>query len=197
MAFADVQFPPRISFGAQGGPVWQTSIARVYSGREYRNRTQSVPLSRFDVSHAGKRTNDWEAVRDFFYNMGGRATAFRFKDWTDYRATVAQGVFIMLTSTTFQMAKRYAVGAITFDRPIYKPIASTFASVGGVSATLDATTGIVTVSSGTPTAWAGQFDIPARFDIDQLPTQIVDKSRDGGFIYSVDSVPIQEVRDIA
>lgn len=198
MAFAEVQFPPRISLGATGGPVWQTNVVRVNSGAEYRNRTQSIPLARWDVSHAGKIPAEWQSLRDFHYVMGGRATAFRYKDWSDYIVTLEDGVFIPIDSTHFQLGKRYAFGALSFIRPIYKPIWNRIAIPGGTVSSVDETTGIVTMTSGTPTAWRGEFDIPARFDIDNLPSTLVDKlGADRGFIFTVDQIPIQETRDIS
>lgn len=197
MAFSEERFPVRISLGAQGGPVWVTNVVRQNNGFEYRNRVQSVPLSRWDVSHAARTEEQLDQVRDFHYVMGGRATAFRFKDWTDYRSTVEQGVFEMLTATTFQMVKRYAFGALSFDRPIYKPVWGTVAITGGTVASVDYTTGIVTMTVGSPTDWRGEFDIPARFDIDDFPTVVLNKQADGALILGASQIPIIETRDIA
>jgi uncharacterized protein (TIGR02217 family) len=44
--------------------------------------------------------------------------------------------------------------------------------------------------SNEPLAWAGQFDVPMRFDIDQLVGQIIAPN-----VYSWSSIPLVEVRD--
>lgn len=187
------RFPDAISYGAQGGPGWSTTISAVASGYEARNQNWTAARHHYDVSHVvhahdgGKRA----ALIAFFHAAKGRANAFRFKDFADFAAASGEGVVVELTATTFQLYKRYTSGAATYDRIIQKPIAATVALSGGGSYTLDATTGIVTVTSGAdPTGWTGEFDVPCRFDIDQLMISI--ESR--GLIGHTSGIPIVEVR---
>jgi uncharacterized protein (TIGR02217 family) len=100
-----------------------------------------------------------------FMAARGQLYAFRLKDFTDFQvtATDGSGVFVQLTSTTFQMYRRYSVSPLTYDQIIQKPVSGTVTVTGGVSPVVDYTTGIVTVASGTPTSWVGQYDIPVRF----------------------------------
>jgi len=192
MAFYEIQFPSAISFGAQGGPGYRTDVVVVSSGAETRNVTWAQARRRYDVSFAARLPTAADAVKAFFHNMQGRAHGFRFKDWTDYSATASEGKFTLLTATTFQAYKRYTSGSQTNDRIIQKGIA-TWSITGGSGVSVNYNTGIVTVSSGTPTAWAGQFDVPCRFDTDELTGTIIDKSG-AEFITGWDSIPIVEIR---
>jgi len=194
MAFIESpRFPEAISYGAKGGPAWSTTISAVASGDEARNQNWSAARHHYDVAHVvhaddgGRRA----ALIAFFHACKGRANAFRFKDYADYTVASGEGVVVELTATTFQLYKRYTSGASTYDRIIQKPIAATVALSGGGSYTLDATTGIVTVVSGAdPTGWTGEFDVPCRFDIDQLTLSI--ESR--GLYGHTDGIPLVEVR---
>jgi uncharacterized protein (TIGR02217 family) len=192
MSFIETRFPSNLSFGAKGGAGFLTNVVVVESGAEYRNQAWTQQRCAYDVSHAARKEADWTALRDFFFVMRGRANGFRFKDWADYKDD-GGGLFTMLTSTTFQMVKRYSVAGQTYDRTIRKPVTGTIATVGGSVASIDYTTGIVTMTTGTPTSWTGEFDVPCRFDIDKLDGEILDKDA-GGFLHGLDSVPIVEIR---
>lgn len=196
------RFPERISYGATGGPTWSTEVVSVESGREKRNSRWAFPQHRWDVSHAVKTQDELDELRAFFLAMAGRTHAFRFKDWSDFAATTAQGKATGLTSTTFQLVKRYTFGAVSKDRQIVKPIATGFALFNSGAAlvltsdyTLDATTGIVTTVTPKTAAnlsWSGQFDVPMRFDTDEFRAEIINASQ-GEYLYSLSDVPLLEV----
>lgn len=63
--------------------------------------------------------------------------------------------------------------------------------------TLDTATGIVTIVSAPSAAnvtWAGEFDVPMRFDTDKLDGRIVTRQADGGgLLHEWDSIPVIEV----
>lgn len=201
MAFKDIRFPPNISFSATGGPGFSTSITEVDSGYEFRNRNWELERSEYEVSHAARLPSAWKPLLSFFRIVGGRANTFRFKDWLDYTATSSEGVFVMLTATTFQCYKRYNFGT-NWDSPadnyylrkITKPVSS-ISVTGGSGVSVDYSTGVVTVSSGTPTSWAGDFDVHCRFDTDQMKHETIDKAPSGELIVGWQSIPIVEVRD--
>ena len=165
-------FPDDVTFEFQGGPTFSTDIVVNAGGYESRNQNWSQARRKWTASHPPKNKADTDTLIAFFSAMVGRANGFRFKDWSDYSATASEGVFVLLTSTTFQMYKSYTTGALTHSRKITKP-KSGIVVTGGTGASVDTTTGIVTVSSGTPTAWAGEFDTPARFDSDEMRMQAV------------------------
>jgi len=192
MSFYETQFPAEISYGAVGGPGFRTDVVVVSSGAEQRNATWSQARRRYDVAHAARLPTASDAVKAFFHNMAGRAHGFRFKDWTDYAATASEGKFTLLTATTFQAYKRYTSGSQTYDRIIQKGIA-TWTITSGTVSSINYNTGIVTMSSGTPTAWAGEFDVPCRFDTDELSGTIISRSG-GSLVVGWSSIPIVEVR---
>src|SRR4051812_16530219 len=105
MAFKNSRFPPKISFGAVGGPAFKTEVVPVNSGVESRNQVWEVELGRWEVGHNAREPDDYGPLQAHFRIMRGRAHSFPFKDWTDFSCTT--GVFVLLTSTTFQCYKRY------------------------------------------------------------------------------------------
>lgn len=191
MAFINERFPIAISDGAHGGPGFQTDIATSNSGAESRNEIWTQELGRWEVAHNAKLPAQYEPLQAFFRVMRGRANSFRFRDWMDYKCTT--GVFVMLTSTTFQCYKRYTFGGSHYDRKIWLPV-SPIVVTGGTVSSVSYTTGIVTMASGTPTAWTGQFDCLARFDVDGMAVTQVDHQFDGTLIITWTAIPIFELR---
>lgn len=205
MAFFETpRFPDRIAFGAQGGPGFSTAVIAVVSGAESRISEWSYPLHAWDLSQAVQKQADFEVLRAHFMSVRGRLHGFRFKDWTDYACSYSEGRVSGLTTTTFQLLKRYTSGAQTLDRKIIKPIASGFGLKDGATLltlttdyTLDATTGIVTTvvpRTAANLTWAGEFDVPMRYDTDQLRGTIVNKNPTDGFLHTWEAIPIVELR---
>ena len=150
MAFIETRFPDDISYGATGGPGFQTDVVVVNSGHEQRNAAWQDARGMWDVSHGVRSEAQLKTLIAFFRVMKGRANDFRFKDWQDYKAESGEGVFRTLTATTFQMVKRYTLAASVHDRDIKKPVSGTLSITGGSGVSIDYATGIVTVTSGTP-----------------------------------------------
>jgi uncharacterized protein (TIGR02217 family) len=158
MAHYEILFPEDISYGAVGGPAWNTSIVKRSSGHEQRIQRWSAPLWAFDVSKNLRTQSDMDSVYSFFLAVAmGSANSFLFKDWADYTVLAADGrlgtLAIGTGEPTYQMYKRYTKTR-TFDRAIVKPKASSVTVYrGGVAQTegasagnfsFDTTTGIVT-----------------------------------------------------
>ncbi len=194
MAFHDIQFPTDISYRPTGGSRFQTSIGVVDSGFDYRNQAQAFGLGRWEVGHDARIKSQFETLRDFFNARKGQFHSFRFKDWSDFTATSSQGVFVMLTSTTFQMYKQYTSGSGTAARKITKPVSGTISFTGGVTPVANYATGVVTVASGTPTAWAGEHDYHVRFGTDDFDGVML--ARSGAVLVGGWSgIPVQEIRE--
>lgn len=207
MAFKDVRFPDTISRGARGGPRRRTRITELASGFEERNAAWANSRRFYDVSFGIRRADDLTAVVAFFEAMNGRLYGFRFKDWSDYKSCLPSADPLATdqllgegdgTRTAFQLRKAYAAGAETWHRTIRKPVAGTvLIALDGVAQasgwTLDATTGIVTFTAapalGVEVTAGFQFDVPARFDTDDLPVNL-DLERMG----SIPSIPLAEIR---
>lgn len=200
MAFLESpRFPERIAYGAIGGPGFSTGVAVMASGREARNGNWQYPRHSWDVSHSIKSHADFEVLRAFFMAAKGRLHGWRFKDWADFACAETEGVVAEITSTTFQLQKKYVSGAQVSLREIQKPVSGTVAVfVSGSPATfsVDATTGIVTIAAAPDAAdvtWSGEFDVPMRFDTDELRGSLVSRNPRDGILHSWESIPIIEV----
>lgn len=189
MDFDDVRFPPLISFGAVGGPRFETSVATMASGAESRNQNWELDRGEWEVSFTARIKEEWMPLVSFFRVIAkGRANTFRFKDWTDYVALTGEGLFVDDDSgspTLRQMVKRYTYGNYTYDRYITKPISGkiTTDAVG-----LDYASGLAL--SGT--TWSGEFDCWCRLNNDPMRLRMIDKN-DHGFIVGWSGIEIVEV----
>jgi uncharacterized protein (TIGR02217 family) len=198
MAFNEAQFPNDISYGAQGGARFSTDVVETFSGWEQRNINWSESRGQWNVSHGVKTESQLATLIAFFRACRGKAIGFRFKDWSDYKATsqiIGTGNGVL---TTFQLVKSYTAGSITVDRKITKPVSGTIQvyrngvlQVSGVST--DFTTGIVTFTVapalGVVITANFEFDVPARFDTDDLGISL-DTFQFGSW----NSIPIVEIR---
>lgn len=196
--FHEVQFPPKIAYGASGGPMFNTSIVTTFGGFEQRNVNWQKARGRWDVSTGLKNKTDMDALQAFFRARFGKAYGFRFKDWTDYQAVgqmLGNGNGVI---TTFQLAKLYTSGSNTYSREIKKPVTGTIkiylnGVLQGAGYTVDLTNGIVTFSSapgaGVVVSADFDFDVPVRFDTDALAVRA-----DGPGIYVWDAIPVVEIR---
>jgi uncharacterized protein (TIGR02217 family) len=196
--FHEVQFPPKVAYGASGGAEFNTSITTTFSGFEQRNVNWQKARGRWDVSTGIKTKTDMDILQAFFRARFGKAYGFRFKDWSDYQAvgqTLGTGNG---TQTAFQLTKAYTSGAYSYSRDIKKPVTGTVkiylnAVLQGAGFSVDLTTGIVTFSSapgaGVIVSSDFDFDVPVRFDTDTLAVRA-----DGPGIFVWDAIPIVEIR---
>lgn len=198
MGFAEVQFPPDISYGSSGGPEYATDIVVSVSGHEQRNVTWSQARARYNVAKGVKTREQLAALIAFFRARKGRAYGFRFKDWTDYAASmelIGNGDGMR---TQFQLVKRYASGSGQESRLIAKPVTGTVKlyknsvlQTSGVS--VDMTSGMVTFTtapaSGVFINADFEFDVPVRFDTDRLSASL-----DSYGTHSWQDIPLIEVR---
>lgn len=210
--FHEVQFPPTISLGAVGGPSFNTTVTELSGGSERRNQNWARPRHAYDVAHGIKTQADLDALRAFFMGRRAKVFGFRFKDWADFRCPNWDAVpgdrdpLPMFFTTagieghsTFQLAKTYADTVDPYTRVLAKPVAGKLVLYdGGVPTTdwtLDATTGIVTLgtalSATTGHAITGhlEFDVPCRFDTDDMKVTINDLDN-----FSWGQIPVIEVR---
>jgi uncharacterized protein (TIGR02217 family) len=179
MAFDDVRLPEEVESGSVAYPRFQTTIVTLGRGAEQRNVDWAQQRMKFDISYGISSEEEFMAVVNFFYARMGRARGFRFKDWTDYKVSnqyigVGDG-----TRTKWQLFRRYSSGGVNYDRKIICPVSgSSTVYVDGspVSHTLNTTTGEVTLAVAPAAAkniYASfEFDVPVRFDSDELPVNI-------------------------
>lgn len=195
MAAKEIQFPPRISFGAVGGLNWKTRVVELESGYEYRDALLVQPRGRWEISHLARLPAVYEQIRAFHAIVQGKRYTFRFKDWTDYTVSHSESAFVVAAGSPaqLQLAKRYSFGAEYFDRKLSKIVQGSFSAVGGTGLSLDYNTGLLSYSSA-PTAFTCEFDVPVRFDTDELRAEIINKTKDGELLMGCSSIPIVAVR---
>lgn len=198
MNFVEVQFPADISYGSSGGPEYSTDVVTSYGGHEKRNVNWSAARARYNVAHGVKTQAQLDVLIAFFRARKGRAYGFRFKDWTDYAATnqtlgIGDG-----SQTVFVLRKTYSSGSVDEVRNVAKPVAGSVniyldgvIQISGMS--VDSTTGEVTFvippDSGAVVSADFEFDVPVRFDTDQLSTRLENYGA-----YSWLDIPLIEVR---
>ncbi len=208
MGFHEVRFPTSLSFGSAGGPVRRTVVVTLANGFEERNTPWAHSRRRFDAGLGVRSLDDVAVLTAFFEARQGQLNAFRWKDWADYKSCqpsatvgaadqhigVGDGV-----RRAFQLVKRYESGAETYVRPIAKPVAGTVrVALDGVEQpatefSVDTTCGVVTLAlppgPGVVVRAGYEFDVPVRFDTDQIVTSVA--SFQAG---DVPDVPVLEVR---
>lgn len=185
-------FPTCPAYGFKADPFLLVKIIAREGGYELVDRKWDQARRQYDGVPIGDRAQeDVEDILYFWLAVGGMSGRFRFKDFTDFKScrlgdsvsAIDQALIALDTSpVTYQLAKRYTVGALTHVRPIRRPIGSTVLVANEVGATqsawtLDAATGIVTPSggfSGVPTAAGFEFDVLCRFN-DSFAPQIVNQ----------------------
>ncbi len=179
--FHEVQFPPDISYGASGGPGYSTTVVTTVSGHERRNANWAAARGKWNVAHGLKKREQVAALIAFFRARKGRAYGFRFKDWTDYQAFAQVLGVGDDANKTFQLVKHYASGGEIDTRLIAKPLTGTVKiyrdGVEAVSGwTVNTATGLVTFTtapaSGVQVTADFEFDVPVRFDSDQMDITI-------------------------
>jgi uncharacterized protein (TIGR02217 family) len=169
MAFLETpRLSPLISFGARGGPGFQTDVVSVRAGYESRNGNWSQTRHRYEIGLVPRVESEFNLIRNHFMAVRGRLDGFRYKDWADFEVTTANGYMVALHGTeqvgtggvgygtpTAQLSKLYQAGANYYLRDIRKPVVGTLilyrggspvtAGVGAGQYAIDTTTGVVTI----------------------------------------------------
>lgn len=143
--------------GCIGGPAFAqtSSVCSTNNGSEQRNSTSRHARRAFSINTGTIDETNRALAYAHYTARRGQSDSFRFKDPFDYEASGEPIV-------SGQLVKRYTVGAISYDRPITKPISGTVTFGGG--GTLDYETGII--SGGAGGTWSGEFEIQARYASD-------------------------------
>ncbi|KFB10645.1 hypothetical protein EL18_01683 [Nitratireductor basaltis] len=210
-AFHDVSFPLSIAFGASGGPERRNEIIQLSSGAEKRNARMAYSRRRYDAGAGIRSLDDLYEVMAFFEARRGSLHAFRFRDPFDMKscsrgATPASSDQVIGTGDgskrRFRLRKTYGEGADAYMREITHPLASSVrVAVDGseiqpsAGFSVDPATGEVVFAShavpanGAVVTAGYVFDVPVRFDTDQLNASIT-SFRAG----QIPSIPMVEVR---
>jgi uncharacterized protein (TIGR02217 family) len=205
MTIDNVRFPVSISRGLAGGPERRTDVVMTASGREERNARWANSRRKYNAGYGVKSLDDINAVIAFFEERRGRLYAFRFKDYLDFKSckpsqTVSATDQVIGSgdglNKVFQLVKSYGT-ARPWTRTITAPVAGTIlVSVNGVPTTQfssDVTTGLITLTvapaAGASVAAGFEFDVPVRFDTDQIKINMAHFA--GG---DIPEIPLIEVR---
>lgn len=209
MAFHEVRFPAKLSFGSVGGPERRTEIVQLTNGFEERNTPWAQSRRRYDAGLSLRSLDDIGDLIAFFEARQGQLHGFRWKDWADYKSSSASvpvsyddqaiGVGNGVTAV-FALSKTYASGGSAERRVVAKPVQGTVRVglqgdelVETVHFTVDYGRGEVTFLSppavGEQVTAGFEFDVPVRFDTDRIQVSVA--SFQAG---EVPQVPVVEVR---
>lgn len=206
MTIPSYRLPIYIEKGSGFGPTFRNVIQEAISGNEQRfaqwTKCRCVGDLTYGLQNSTDPLGDFRAILSLYRAHFGSIYPFRFRDWSDYIAT--NEVFGTGTGsqTQFQLSKTYdpqlimlgTAGSFFYVRAITL-LASTpvikIANVVTTAYTISAS-GMVTFTtapaSGQQLTWNGEFDVPVRFDTDQLPVVLNEAD-----ITSMRSIPIKEV----
>lgn len=214
MSFAEIRFSTNLSRGS-GGYGFKNVTSAGSSGLEGRVGHTSIPLFTGDIGNIYVDEVELQYLIAFFNARKGRSQGFRYKYHADYSCTntpeiiddysFTQGVTIPAiadgVTRDFQMAKLYDNCGEQTVKPLYKIVPNTtLVYVNGseqTNANVDVTTGKISLSSTPPVGakitHSCEFDLPVRFDIDELVgIQEVLDTRTGEKLYTFSNLPIVE-----
>lgn len=175
------RFDTEISYGSSGGPGFRNYVFTGESGRENTTVSWDVARSRYSVTQSIRDGVDMDVIRAMFYACRGRAVGFRYKDWGDFEITdsliaVGDGATLI-----FKMYKVYGAGTThEYKRRIFKPVSGTTTVkwdgvvVNPTWYSVNTTTGVITFSGihipplDTAITMSGEYDVPVRFDMDDV-----------------------------
>jgi uncharacterized protein (TIGR02217 family) len=180
MPFIEESFNTTPAYGFVGGPQFNTLVIPLATGRENRNIEWPDPKHMFSAPFLNLKPAMWLEVKRMFMACRGQAYGFRFRDWTDYKASMELIGVGNGSNRVFQLVKTSAADSVSYARTIKKPRSDGFQLYVGtdadsavpVASTLDTTTGLVTATVspalGKNVYWSGIFDVPVRFATDIL-----------------------------
>lgn len=192
---------------------YQTDITVGKNAQEVRNAVWQDPLYAYNLGFNIKDYADIRTIETLFYMVRGREQSFLVLDQGDFKVERTQIGTGNGSATTFQLVKKYVHAVIgTYTRNITKP--KQVEGVGGVRVwvnnveltpaeySFSSVTGIITIPTPPPSSQAveascDEFYVPVRFDIDELPTDMMsywvasgaDKSN-----VQIPEIPLVEVR---
>jgi uncharacterized protein (TIGR02217 family) len=184
--FHDIRFPIDPAAPVKASLVRRTQVVALAGGQERRSSRWAGSRRIYDAGTALRSPDALHAVMAFFEERRGRLYAFRFHDRLDAKSCPPQQAPSPLdqrigtgdgTRTQFLLVKAYGTLHAPYLRPITKPVtASVQIALDGIALTngfsCNPLTGLVTFTtapaSGSVITAGYQFDVPVRFDTDEL-----------------------------
>lgn len=162
-----------VSLAFTAGPRYQTDSVRLDNGGEVRNRRWQYPLQEYSASFENVGRDVMQEILRFQHAAAGSWLDFRFKDWSDYEATLEPLSPEIGTTEPVQLVKTYTAGAHSSQRIIQAVVSATIYADGSpVAGTLDTELGTFTPSAPWAAAtysWSGEFDVWVHFTEDYNP----------------------------
>lgn len=211
MAFHSNVFPRELS-ALTPKTSWQTQVTELGGGNEQRAALWGDARRRYNASNPTLTLSQFQSIEKHFNARRGRLFSFPLRDRESFRITVAEAFWTSAggASETAQLVINSGDAGNAYNREIYLPESGTIhvydnavEKTEGVHWTLaytGATAGLVTLLY-TPTAghvftWIGDFWIPVRYDIDEMPDSklfVWDSGTNGGLLDGPD-IPMIEIR---
>jgi uncharacterized protein (TIGR02217 family) len=207
MQFLNVPLPDCIALGASFDPAWSTTVVALIGGHESTNQNWEDSRHYFEISFAARPVSEYAELRTHFHEVRGRTYAFPGKDYIDFEVTVAEGVLLdsngvaPAANGTYNLHKRY--GSVNpYDRRITRPdtpiqVFRNGGDITGAGAAVTYAGGTVAITGhtgGDVYTWSGTFKVPIRYDVDRLPSPVINKS-EGELVVDCGPIPIVEVRE--
>ena len=177
------------AFGWEGGPSFETRLIGLANGRERRNGNWQQPRHKYSAPFHNITTEDYRKILTMFMACQGRLHCFRFRDELNYQADDQQFGVGNGSQTEFQLTTVFTVNGIPYGRNVYALVGTPVVTVNGTPTTafsVDMDRGLLTFDSAPAGSavleWSGEFDVWVRFDNDDLPFSIDNRSPDAGQI---------------
>lgn len=183
MTFYAIQIEECPGFGWEGGAEFATLIRQLENGRNRRRPTRYVALHRYVAPFNNIPLQAAQSIKRMHLAMHGMAHTFLHWDYLDNEAINEPFGIGDGTTTVFQLKKTYDPGGgATYERDITKPDIDAVVKVTGevTAATVDAARGLATFEAapivGAQLTWSGHHFVCVRFNRDDLPFTIDNKS---------------------
>ncbi len=212
MTIPAYRLPVGLEKGSGFGPSFKNVIQEAIAGNEQRfaqwTKCRGVGDLSYGILKSDDPLGDYRAVLSLFRAHIGSLYPFRFKDWSDYQATDELFGNGTGAQTEYQLTMTYdpsqillgVPGSFLYVRDITLVVGTPTIEVDGTPLVGSpapytiSSSGVVTFTSapsnGSELTWTGEFDVPVRFDTDQLPVIMTMSD-----LASIRSIPIKEVID--
>lgn len=181
--FIEERLLDSVSYGTVYGEAFSTDLKIMRNKTESRNMQWSESRGTYTLVFNALLEEDRAKVMKVFRTCRGMGIGFRLKNWVDYKAK-NETLGVMTDNTqSFQLKITSFAGGYTTIKTIRKPVVGrvkVYAEGEEVSAVVDYTKGVITVTAdiGSTISWSGEYDIPVRFDNDDIQWSVDAKTGD-------------------
>lgn len=198
MAYRRVYIPACEAFGWSGGPGFQTRIVEMASGRNRRNADWDQPKHRFVVGFQNIPPELYAGIKQLHLNSQGMLHTFLFRDRLDYQADNALAAVATPGQTVVQLGKATQMDGVVYERKVFALYSPDPNDPGGAIPvtpvirvnnvvtggwTFDRDRGLAfppsPLSGGQSISWSGEFSLWVRFNQDDLPFSIDNRTEQG------------------